>query len=106
VRVSVILPAVLSAAEGTYEAVSVFAFGEKLPVPLLLQLPPVATVTVPFKGAFGEVEQIVWSEPAFTVGAGVTVMIIWSCTALHVPLPVVTRVSVTVVAAISAAEAV
>jgi len=62
-------PAILSFALGTYEAFNVFAFGENVPVPFVVQVPPVATVTDPFKGAFGEVEQITWSAPALTVGA-------------------------------------
>ena len=44
VNVSVTAPAVLSAAEGVYVALSVVAFGEKVPVPLVVH---VALVAVP-----------------------------------------------------------
>ena len=67
------------------------------------QIPPDAIVTEPFKVTNALFPQTVWSAPAFTVGAGVMVIVILSVTALQFPLPVVVNVRVTVPAAISAA---
>ena len=71
-----------------------------------LQAPPVAPVTVPLRviaGLFAHTEPL---APAFTMGAGVMVITLVALALLQVPLPVVVRVSVTVPAAISAADGV
>ena len=78
------------------------AFGLKVPVPPL-QLPPVATCTLPFRATVPLFAHTVTSGPALAVGASVKVSSTWSVAALHRPLPVVVRVSVTLPAAISAA---
>ena len=64
--------------------------GSKLPAPPL-QMPPVATVNEPFRGATALLAQSVWSVPALAVGAGVKVMSTLSVTAAQGPLPVVVR---------------
>lgn len=61
--------------------------GSKVPPPPL-QMPPVATVTLPLKAAFALFPQSTWSRPAFAVGEGVKVTFILSTTALQTPLPV------------------
>jgi hypothetical protein len=103
VSVSVTVPVVLSAALGTYVAFSVVLFGEKVPLPDVDQEPPDATVTLPASNTLALLAQTVLSAPAFAVGAGVIVTTIASLTAVHVPIPVVRSVSVTVPAALSAA---
>ena len=64
---------------------------------------PVAIVTAPFKLMAALFAHTVPFAPASTVGAGVKVIKRLSDTALHVPLPVLVKVSVKVPAAISAA---
>ena len=94
VSVSVTDPVVLSVAVGRYVAVSVVLFGVNVPAPPD-HAAPVAMVNDPPSVTSALLAHTVWSVPAFTVGAGVNVINIWSLTALHVPLPVVVRVSVT-----------
>ena len=61
---------------------------------------------VPERAAFELLAHTVLSTPAFTVGAGVMVILTLSETAVQFPLPVEVSVSVTEPAVISAAEAV
>ena len=82
--------------------VSDVLFGLKVPPPPV-QMPPLATVTLPLSDTAGALAHTVWSAPASTVGGSVKVMVIWSLTAAQLPLPVVVRVSVTLPAAISEA---
>ena len=49
-------------------------FGEKVPVPEVAQVPPVAIVTLPARKAPVASAQIVWSTPASTVGISVKVI--------------------------------
>jgi hypothetical protein len=84
-RVSVTLPAALSAALEVYDALSVFASGEKVPVPEDVHVPapveeiPLSVITELFA-------QTVLSLPAFTVGGGVKKTVILSSSELQVPL--------------------
>jgi hypothetical protein len=73
VKVRMILTVVaLSADDGIYDALRVVAFGENVPVPVVVQVPPVAgRVTNPFSGAPAASAQIVWAGPASAVGTGV-----------------------------------
>ena len=102
VRISVTLPAVVSAVLGIYVAFKVLAFGVNVPLPLVLHVPE-PVLDVPFKVTLGLVLQTFTFAPAFTFGAGVIVMITVSVTALHNPFPVVVRTSVTLCAVVSAA---
>ena len=77
-------------------------FGVKLPRPPL-HTPPVAPLTLPFKGMLALFAQKEAAAPAFTTGAAVKFKVTLLLTALHVPLPVVVSVRVTLPFAISAA---
>src|ERR1051326_5236147 len=99
-RMSVTVPATVSAALGIYVALSVVLFGTNVPVPVVLHAPPVATVTVPFRFT-PDPAQIVWSGPAFTVGAGVYVIVMVSLVAMHALAAV--RISITLPFAVSEA---
>src|SRR5690606_35697466 len=70
VRVSVTLPAAISAALGVYNALSVMALGLKVPVPPL-HTPPVAPFTVPASWIWLLLAHTVPAVPASTIGAGV-----------------------------------
>ena len=59
VAVKITLPEVTSAAEGMYLAFAVTLFGVNVPVPLLVQETPVATVNVAFNCTKAESPQIV-----------------------------------------------
>ena len=83
-------------------AFSVLLFGLKVPVPPL-QMPPVATVTLPFKAIALLFAHTVPFVPALTVGAAVKVITRLAETALQLPLPVLVKVKVKVPAAISEA---
>jgi hypothetical protein len=104
--VSVTVPAVISAADGLYVAFSVVAFGAKLPVPEDDQVPPVApSPTVPPRAAVALPEQIVWLPPVLAVAAKRMVTVTCAvATAQAATWPVEVSVSVTVPAAISAAD--
>ena len=52
-------PAAVSALLGIYVVINVVALGEKIPVPLLDHIPPVALVTVPVSDTFGLLPQTV-----------------------------------------------
>src|SRR4029077_2022040 len=65
VSVSVTLPAVISAALGTYVAASVVALGENVPVPLVLHCAD-PVVHVPLNLTESLFAQTVWLLPAFT----------------------------------------
>ena len=76
VSVSVTVPAVISAGEGVYCAVSVVLFGLKVPVPPL-QAPPLAPPpTEPASVTVGLLEHTVWLPPALAVGAEFTVTLV------------------------------
>ena len=79
---------------------------ENVPVPDEVQVPPVATVTTPASVTTELLAQTDWSAPAFTVGAGVIVMVMLADTTPQFPFPVVVNVSVLEPAAISAADGV
>src|SRR5437868_5925852 len=98
------LPVTLSAAFTIYEVVRLFG-AEKKPAPVVVHVPPVATVTIPVSPSAAASEQMV-AGPAFTVGASVIVTAIASDTALQIPCAVLVRVNVTVPAAVSAADGV
>ena len=68
VSVSVTPPAAMSASDGQYEAVTVFAPGLNVPVPVVVQVPPVAQPPTEPPKATQLVPQIVWSPPALAVG--------------------------------------
>lgn len=55
----------------------------KVPVPLLVHVPPVATVTEPFKVVTALLAQTLWLAPALAVGAGVMVMVMVLVTGLQ-----------------------
>ena len=74
----------------------------KVPVPLLVQMPPVAVVTDPRRLTVALLAHTVLSIPALTVGALVMVSTIISETAVQVPFPVVVSVRVIVPLAVSA----
>jgi len=100
VKVSVTVPAVISAALGVYVAFKKLAFGEKLPPPPLhdplVALPP----TIPFKLTVPPA-QIVWVLPALAVATWSTVIITVEVTAGQGPAgSLVVSVSVTVPLAI------
>ncbi len=96
------LPAAVSAALGVYVPF-MSVMSEKLPVPLLVdQLPPVATVNDPFSVTTALLAHTVWFTPAFAVGAGVIVTVIWSVTAKQPPFPVEVIVSAMLPAVLSA----
>ena len=80
-----------------------FALGENVPVPFVVQVPPEAIVTVPPKLTEETSEQTIWSMFAFTTGIGVNVTFTMSDTGEHAPVKVVVRVNVTDPAAVSAA---
>ena len=73
-------------------AFSVPLFGVKMPLPPL-QVPPVATVTLPFSCTSGSLAHTVRSAPTLAVGAGVKATYRESRTASHRPLPVLVRKS-------------
>ena len=103
VRVSVTVPAVLSAAEGLYTALRVLAFGAYVPVPpdqaALTAEPPMLPARVAEARA-----HIDWSGPALTVAAGNIVTVIASLAAGQGPAgSLVVSVRVTAPAVISAA---
>lgn len=96
VRVRVTVPALISAAEGVYTALSVFALGLYVPVPPD-QVPPVAFVTEPARVIAGLVEQTVCAGPALATGAALMVTSLSDVTAEHPVGASVVRRSVTAV---------
>jgi hypothetical protein len=54
----------------------VFAFGEKVPLPVLDHTPPVAFETLPFSWIPELLPHTIWSGPAFTTGAPICLVII------------------------------
>jgi hypothetical protein len=64
-------------------------FGENVPLPVVVQLPPVAILTVPFNDTFATSAQTVCGARALMIGRRVITRIIVSFTAVHVPIPVV-----------------
>src|SRR5206468_8368302 len=105
VSVSVTLAAAISAAVGVYFAFNAEAPGLNAPAPPVhvpLEAPPPRT---PASCTCGLLAHTRWSAPAFTMAAGLMVIVIASLTAGHGPAgSLVASVSVTVPAAISAAE--
>ena len=81
---------------------SAVLLGLKEPRPPL-HTPPEAPATLPFSAMVALLAQTELLAPAFTEGAAVKASVIGLATALHPPLPVVVRVSVTEPPAISAA---
>ncbi len=72
------------------------ALGENEPdaEPTVDHVPPVAIVTPALSGTLSIPKQTIRSEPALMVGSGVIVTATVLLAALHIPLPVVVRVSV------------
>ena len=88
VRVSVTVPAVFSAAEGVYTALSVVLEGTNDPEPPD-QMAPVATVKpLPFKVTAALLAQTVLSIPALICGEGVNAIVTLSVDGEQIPLPV------------------
>ncbi len=81
---------------------SVFGFGEKVPVPALVQV-PLPVEEVPLRATTLLLAQTVRLLPAFTVGIGVKNIFTVSFTALQVPLLVEVRMRFRLPAATSAA---
>ena len=76
VKVSVAVPAAISAALGVYTAFNVVLFGEKLPPPPL-QVPVVDPPdTLPASVTAGLLEQTVWSDPAVVTTWGLTTTVV------------------------------
>lgn len=74
VKVRITEPAEMSEAVALYTAFKADAFGEKVPDPLVLQIPVLPpTVTDPFNSWVALAAQTVPSAPAFTTGNGVIV---------------------------------
>lgn len=69
-RMKRMTPAVMSAALGVYTALRVVLFGAKVPVPLLVHIPPVTFVTLPAKVICALLAQTVWLTPALIIGKG------------------------------------
>ena len=67
VRVSVTVPAVVSALLGTYIAPKVLAFGENVPVPLVVHIPE-PVLEVPLNETESLLAQTVIGAPALSVG--------------------------------------
>jgi hypothetical protein len=86
VRTITTLPAVVSAALGVYTAFIVIVSGEKIPVPNVVQPPPVETVNEPLRVTVALLEHTVWFTPAFAIGEEVNDTSMVSVTGLHVPL--------------------
>jgi hypothetical protein len=103
VRTTSTLPVEVSAELGTYVALSAESFGVNVPLPSVVQVPALVTVTVPLSEAFGVPLQIIWSGPAFAVGAFVIVTLIVELAPIQVPFPVVASVKVRTPVLISAA---
>jgi hypothetical protein len=73
VRVSIIVPAALSAAVVIYCAFKALLDGENVPVPEVVQMPvEVPPVTVPLRNTNGLAMQTTWSGPAFAKGGSST----------------------------------
>ena len=85
-----------------YVALSVFALGEKVPVPKVVHT-PLPVVEEPFKETLGLFLHAMVFDPATTRGLSVILITIASDTGLHSPFPVVVSVMVTLPAAVSAA---
>ena len=95
------LPAI-SPAVGAYDAPSAFGDGENKPSPPD-HCPPAAKFTKPLRFTVALLPHTVWLLPALDIGAGAYVMITWSDTGKHVPLPDDVKVRVTLPLLISAA---
>src|SRR5688500_263474 len=100
VRVSVTVPAVTSAADGVYTALSVRLSGANAPVPPVQVAPVAEPPKLPFNVTVLP-EQIDWSPPAFTVAGGS--MVIRTFCEAGAQGPDVVSVSVTAPAVTSAA---
>ena len=95
-KVSVTLPAAISAADGVYTAFSVVLFGLNVPVPPD-QTPPVALPpTTPASVTLGVLEHTVWLVPAAAVGRGLTVIVLSSVTGEQPAGALVVNLKVTV----------
>lgn len=90
-RVSVTIPAMISAALGVYVAFIVVLFGVKAPVPSLVQLLPGAFVIFPLNTTAGLVAQTTRLDPAFAVAKRETVIIASSVDGGQTPLETVQR---------------
>ena len=102
-KVSVTLPAVISAPLGVYVGVKVVA-PVNVPVPLLVQFTLVAFgALAPVILTAPALEQVVWFPPASGVGAAVIVKVFVEVTVEQGALPVTVKVSVTIPAVISPA---
>ena len=66
-------------------------------------MPPVATVTLPFRAMSALLAHTEELAPALAVGAAVKLSCTWSLTTTQLPLPVVVSVRVTLPLAISSA---
>jgi hypothetical protein len=107
VSVKFTIPFDLSAGEGVYTAFNVVLSGVNSPEPEEVQIPPEATVTMPFSCTDFVLPHTVMFVPASTVGDGlVIVMVVWSVTLLQLPFPVDIRVKETLSFAISEDEGV
>ena len=103
VRNTVAPPLAISNELGMYVAFSDALLGRKIPVPLVPHVPEAAPPpTLPFSGEEELFAHTVTSFPALDVPAGRIVIVIWSFTAVHEPLPVEVNVSTTLPAATSA----
>src|SRR5690606_6296622 len=102
VSVNVRMPALISAGVGAEVAWRSVVFGVYDPAPPL-QMPPVATESLPPSGTVALLGHTLASASALAAGAAAQRRVTWSLTAVHRPLPVVVRVSVTKPAATSAA---
>ena len=77
-------------------------FGENVPVPEVDHIPPLATVTAPFRLTVALLAQTVTLLPASAVGAWLNVMVMLLDTGAQAPLFLEVRVRVTLPAVVSA----
>src|SRR4051812_22739502 len=90
VKVSVIVPPLISAAEAEY-AVDNALGSVNVPVPVVVQVPPADTVTVPVRETVLTSTHSAWSDPALAVGAPPNDRVMKLLTGLQLPIPVVVR---------------
>jgi hypothetical protein len=102
VKVSVTVPAAVSAALGEYDAFKVDADGEKVPLPLVVHT-PVPVLEVAESKTEALFAHTTWSGPVVIVGIGANRMFIVSVTAKQLPLPVDVRIRTTLPKVVSAA---
>ena len=103
VKVSVTLPAIISAPLGVYVGVNVAA-PVNVPVPLLVQFTAVEFVELaPVMLTAPALEQVVWFPPALGTGAATIAKVLVDVTVPQGELPTTVKVRVTVPAEISPA---